>query len=74
VAHACNPSYSGGGDQEDQGSVPAPGEWFVGPNLGKTSQERAGGVAQGEGPEFKPRYWTKEDLCLYRQTIDLGTS
>jgi hypothetical protein len=23
VAHTCNPSYSGGGDQEDQGSRPA---------------------------------------------------
>jgi hypothetical protein len=23
VAHACNPSYSGGRDQEDQGSKPA---------------------------------------------------
>jgi hypothetical protein len=23
VAHTCNPSYSGGGDQEDHGSKPA---------------------------------------------------
>jgi hypothetical protein len=23
VAHACNPSYSGGSDQEDSGSKPA---------------------------------------------------
>jgi hypothetical protein len=23
VAHTCNPSYLGGGDQEDQGSKPA---------------------------------------------------
>jgi hypothetical protein len=26
VAHACNPSYSGGRDQEDHGSKPAPGK------------------------------------------------
>jgi hypothetical protein len=26
VAHACNPSYSGGRDQEDPGSKPAPGK------------------------------------------------
>jgi hypothetical protein len=25
VAHACNPSFSGGRDQEDRGSKPAPG-------------------------------------------------
>jgi hypothetical protein len=24
VAHACNPSYSGGGDQEDRGLKPVP--------------------------------------------------
>jgi hypothetical protein len=26
VAHACNPSYSGGRDQEDHSSQPAPGK------------------------------------------------
>jgi hypothetical protein len=26
VAHACNPSYSGGRDQEDRGSKPALGK------------------------------------------------
>jgi hypothetical protein len=26
VAYACNPSYSGGRDQEDPGSKPAPGK------------------------------------------------
>jgi hypothetical protein len=55
VAHACNPSYSGGRDQEDPGSKPA---WAI---VGKTlsrkipSQKMAGGVAQGVGPEFKPQ-------------------
>jgi hypothetical protein len=27
VAHTCNPSYSGGRDQEDHGSKPAPGKY-----------------------------------------------
>jgi hypothetical protein len=31
MAHACNPSYSGGRDQEDHGSKPAPGKWFERP-------------------------------------------
>jgi hypothetical protein len=26
VTHACDPSYSGGRDQEDLGSKPAPGK------------------------------------------------
>jgi hypothetical protein len=36
LAHACNPSYSGGRDQEDHGSKPAPGKWFVRAYLEKT--------------------------------------
>jgi hypothetical protein len=28
VAHACNPSYSGGRDQEDHGLKPAPGKLY----------------------------------------------
>jgi hypothetical protein len=46
VAHACNPSYSGGRDQEDRDSK-------LGQIVHKTlsrktpSQERASGVAQG---------------------------
>jgi hypothetical protein len=39
VVHTCNPSYSGGRDQEDCGLKPA----------------GTGGVAQGVGPEFKPQ-------------------
>jgi hypothetical protein len=50
VAHAYNPSYLGGRDQEDHGLKPA---WA---NSSERSylKNRAGGVAQGEGPEFKP--------------------
>jgi hypothetical protein len=32
----------------------SPGKQFTRPYLKKKSQKRAGGVAQGVGPEFKP--------------------
>jgi hypothetical protein len=60
VAHACNPSYSGGRHQEDRGLKPTTGKWFVRPYLKKTSQKRSDGVAQGEGPEFKPQCHKKK--------------
>jgi hypothetical protein len=54
-AHACNPSYSGGKDQEDCGLKPAQANSSARPYLEKPfTKNRAGGVAQGEGPEFKP--------------------
>jgi hypothetical protein len=64
MTHACNPSYSGGRDQEDCGSEPA---WAnssqdpisKNPSL-KKKKKWAGGVAQGEGPEFKPQYRKKK--------------
>jgi hypothetical protein len=50
VAHAFNLSYSGGRDQEDCNSKPAQAN-----SSRKTlHKNRAGGVAEGEGPEFKP--------------------
>jgi hypothetical protein len=56
VAHAYNPSYSGGRDQEARGSKPARTNSSVRPYLKKKhSQKRAGGVAQVVGPEFKPQ-------------------
>jgi hypothetical protein len=56
VVHTCNPSYSDR-DQKDHGSKPVPGKLFLRPYLKKQkSQERAGGVAQGVGPEFKPQF------------------
>jgi hypothetical protein len=51
VAHACNPSYSGVRDQEDRGS------WD--PILKNPLQKKAGGVAQGVGPELKAQYHQK---------------
>jgi hypothetical protein len=53
VACTYNPSYSGGRDQEDHSTKPA-GQIVQRPHLEKTHQKRAGGVAQGVGPEFKP--------------------
>jgi hypothetical protein len=58
VAHAYNLSYSGGRDQEDQGSKPAGANSSVRPYLKKTlhnlkkKKKGAGEVAQGVGPEF----------------------
>jgi hypothetical protein len=58
VAHACNPSYSGGRDQEDHGSKPALANSSARPYLEKTlHKNRVGGVAQGEGPEFRPQHY-----------------
>jgi hypothetical protein len=39
----------------------SPGKKFVRPYLAKTQhKKRAGGVAQGEGPKFKPQYSKKK--------------
>jgi hypothetical protein len=45
VAHACDPSYSGGRDQENQGSTPAWANSLRDPisNIANT-KKRAGGV------------------------------
>jgi hypothetical protein len=56
VAHACNLSYSGDRDQEDHSLKPAQANSSKDSILKKKkSQKRAGGVAQGAGPEFKPQ-------------------
>jgi hypothetical protein len=61
MAHAYDPSYSGGRDQEDHGSKPAWANSLWDPILKKPiTKNRAGGVAQGEGPEFKSQYWEKK--------------
>jgi hypothetical protein len=57
VAHACNPSYSGGRDQEDHSSKSAQASSSQDPISKKIhKKKRVGGVAQGVGPEFKPQY------------------
>jgi hypothetical protein len=49
VAHACNPSYSGDRDEEDRALKSV---WAVETLSQKNPlQKRAGGVAQGVGPE-----------------------
>jgi hypothetical protein len=60
VAHACNPSYSGGRDQEDHRSKPARENSSQSPILKNPLPKRAGRVAQGVGPEFKPQYCKQE--------------
>jgi hypothetical protein len=71
VAHACNPSYSGGSDQEDPSSKPAWASNSGDPILNKTiTQKKAGTVAQGLGPEFKPQY--RERKKSLRSIVFLG--
>jgi hypothetical protein len=58
VGHACNPGYSGGRDLEDCGLKPAQANSLRDPISKKphhAHKKRAGGVAQGVGPEFKPQ-------------------
>jgi hypothetical protein len=61
VAHTCNPSYIGDRDLEDCGLKPAWANSLQDPILKKTlHKNRDGGVAQGEGPEFKPQHCKKK--------------
>jgi hypothetical protein len=60
VAHACNPSYSGGRDQEDRGLKPVQANSSKDPISKILSQKRADGGGQGEGPEFNPQYCKKK--------------
>jgi hypothetical protein len=61
VTDTCDPSYSGGRDQEGQGLKPARANNSRAPILKKTSQKTAGGVARGVGPEFKSQYCRKKE-------------
>jgi hypothetical protein len=58
VAHACNSSYSGGKDQEDCSSKPSQANSSQDPISKILNTKRAGRVAQGKCPEFKPQYHT----------------
>jgi hypothetical protein len=62
VGHACNPSYSGGRDQEDHSSKRAWSNSSGDPisKNKKPSQNRDVGVAQGVGLEFKPQNCKKK--------------
>jgi hypothetical protein len=59
VAHGNYPSYSGGRDQEDQGSKPARVNSLQNPIL-KIPNTKKGWVAQGVGPEYKTQYHKKK--------------
>jgi hypothetical protein len=56
VAHAYNSNYSGGRDQKNHSLKPAWANSLRDPISKKKSQKRAGEVAPGVGPEFKPQY------------------
>jgi hypothetical protein len=61
VVHACNPSYTGGRDQEDCSSKPAQTNSSQDLILKiPITKNWTGGVAQGKGTEFKPQYHKKE--------------
>jgi hypothetical protein len=59
MARACNPSYSGGRYPEDH-SKPARANSLRHPISKKPIKKRAGEVAQGVGPEFKPQFCKKK--------------
>jgi hypothetical protein len=55
-----NLSYSRGRDQEDRSSKPVRANSWQDPISRIPITERTGGVAQGEGPKFKPQYCKKK--------------
>jgi hypothetical protein len=66
VAQACNPSYSGGRNQKV--TVQSQPRQIVCKTISQKKEkkkitERAGGVAQCIGPEFKPQYSKKKKKC-----------
>jgi hypothetical protein len=54
MAYTCNSNYSGGRDQENQGSKPAQADDSRDPISKKPNTKKGCGVAQGVGHEFKP--------------------
>jgi hypothetical protein len=71
VAHTYNPSYSGGRDQEDCGSKPAQVNSSRDPISKKPITKKSGddGVAQGEGPKFKPQYHKKKKEKIKKTSL-----
>jgi hypothetical protein len=54
------PSYSRGRESGGSWFEASLGKQFAWPYLKNTHPKRAGGVAQGEGPEFKQKYCKKK--------------
>jgi hypothetical protein len=71
VAHTFNPSYSGGRDQEDHGLKPTWANSSGNPILKNPSEKRAGGAAQGVGPEFNPE-WPKKERTKNQNSLMTG--
>jgi hypothetical protein len=70
VTHACNPSYFGSRDQEDLDSKPAQANSSRNPiSKNQSHKKRAGGVAQGIGPEFKPQNCKKKKKKEKKKTL-----
>jgi hypothetical protein len=59
VAHTCNPSFSGGRDQEDRFKV-SPGKYFTRPYLKKTHYKKGPVEWLKVGPEFKCQHCKKK--------------
>jgi hypothetical protein len=57
MAHACNPSCSGGRDQEDQGSNLVWANSLQDPILKKPTKKKK---KKGWWSGFKPQYWGKK--------------
>jgi hypothetical protein len=65
LTHTCNPTYSGGRDQEDRSSKPTWASSSQDPiSKKKKSQKRTCGVTQGVGPEIKLQHWGKKKPYL----------
>jgi hypothetical protein len=59
VAQVCNPSYSGGRDQEDSSWKPSWANSSPDP-ISKNLQK-----ARGIGPELKPQYWNNKKMFTF---------
>jgi hypothetical protein len=73
VAHTCNPSYSGGRDQEDRSLKPAPSKQLVTPYLDKTRHKK--GLVewlQGVGAQKKKKKKIHARQALYHYTTLLA--
>jgi hypothetical protein len=69
VAHACNPNYSRSRDQEDHRLKPAQANSLRNPISKILHKNRTGGLAQGEGPEFKSQCHKKLHNGLHRKKL-----
>jgi hypothetical protein len=67
VAHTCNPSPATQEAEIRRIVVQSQPGQLVHKNLNRKTlhKNRAGGVAQGEGPEFKPQYHQKKNVLLF---------